>query len=140
MADNDVMIALGDGPDAYTFSMGTAAYNTMRRATSWRWAAVPRAGRRPARQFVGKGDDQITLDGVIYPHFKGGLNQLPRMREEADKGQPLQMVDSLGRVDYGYWCIVSIEETQTEFMKGGLPRKIAFTMTLEAYGEDTYRR
>lgn len=140
MADSDVMIALGDGPDAYTFSMGTAAYNSLRRSTSWRWASQARAGRSPARQFVGKGDDQITFEGVIYPHFKGGLNQVSRMRAEADRGEPLQMVDGFGRVDWGYWCITSIEETQSVLAKGGAPKKIVFSMTLGAYGEDTYRR
>jgi len=136
---SDIMLALRDGADVYTFGLDTAAYQSMRRATKWRWAAQPRAGRRPAMQFTGKGEDRITLEGAIYPHFKGGLNQLPRMREEADKGRPFLLADSLGRVDYGYWCIESVEDVQDHFMRGGLPRKIVFTLTLVAYGEDTYR-
>ena len=89
-------------------------------------------------QFIGKGEDSITLEGVIYPQFKGGLNQLPKMREEADKGRPFLLADSLGRVDYGYWCILQVEEVQTNFLQGGIPRKIAFLLTLSGYGEDSY--
>lgn len=138
MADTDVMLALRDGADVYTFGMSTVAYNSMRRATNWRWSSQSRTGRSPAMQFIGKGEDSITLEGVIYPQFKGGLNQLPKMREEADKGRPFLLADSLGRVDYGYWCILQVEEVQTNFLQGGIPRKITFLLTLSAYGEDSY--
>lgn len=138
MADRDVMLALRAGSDVYTFGVSTAAYNSMRRSTRWRWSSQARAGRSPAAQFIGKGDDSISLEGVIYPQFKGGLNQLPRMRLEADRGRPFLMADSLGRVDYGYWCITQIDEVQEYFMAHGLPRKITFDLMLTAYGEDRY--
>lgn len=138
MADSDVMLALRAGADVYTFGVSTAAYNSMRRSTRWRWAAQSRTGRRPSVQFVGRGEDSISLEGVIYPQFKGGLNQLPRMREEADRGRPFLLADSFGRVDYGYWCITQVDEIQESLMRSGLPRKISFVMSLTAYGEDVY--
>lgn len=138
MADSDVMLALRDGVDVYTFGVSTAAYSSMRRSTRWRWSAQARTGRSPAVQFVGRGEDSITLEGVIYPQFKGGLNQLPRMRAEADKGRPFLMADSLGRVDYGYWCITQIDDAQEYLYKDGTPRKTTFQLSLTAYGEDRY--
>ena len=73
------MLALG----SYRFSIDTSAYQELLRTTSYRWARQPRLGRLPARQFVGPDGETITLNGVIYPHYKGGLGQLDALREEA---------------------------------------------------------
>jgi phage protein U len=37
---------------------------------------------------------------------------------------------------FGRWCITSISDTQTTFMKNGAPRKVTFSLTLKKYGED----
>lgn len=126
------MMALGD----YRFSIDTAAYTQLERSTAWRWAAVERVGARPAQQFIGPGEDTITLDGSIYPYYKGGLGQVSAMRAAAAKGEPLLMLDGTGRV-WGLYCITEVRETQTVFFSGGQPRKIDFTISLTAYGDDT---
>lgn len=127
----EVMMALG----AYRFSLATAAYATLQRATEYRWASQDRLGRGPARQFVGQGDDTITLAGVIYPHYKGGLRQVDTMRAEAAKGQPLDLVDGFGRV-WGPWVILSVRENQSALLGNGAPLKIEFQVELAAFGED----
>lgn len=126
-----VMMALG----AFRFGVNRANYQHFTRSASWRWEAQARVGRRPALQFLGPGTDEITLEGVIYPHFKGGLRQVEMMRLVADQGQPLILVDGLGWV-WERWVIVSIEERKSLFMSDGAPRKIEFTMSLSAYGSD----
>ena len=92
--------------------------------------------RSPAQQFVGLGEDTITLAGVIYPHYRGGLNQLNDLRRQAETGEPLLLVDGLGYV-WGQWVIVSIEETQSYLQSHGQPLKQAFQLQLKYYGEDT---
>ncbi|VVE34985.1 phage tail protein [Pandoraea fibrosis] len=126
----DVFMALGD----YRFCISTAAYDTFRRESRWTWATLGRMGRVPARQYTGKGDDTITLEGTIYPHFRGGFRQIQAMRREADKGEPLLMVDSNGVV-HGFWCITTVSETATPLTRGGMPLKQRFSLTLEYYGE-----
>lgn len=130
-ADSMVMMALGD----YRFSLNAAAYQELTRTNSWRWPTVDRIGARPASQFVGPGEDSIQMTGCIYPHFKGGLGQLDAMRAEADKGEPLILVDGTGK-NWGKYVITDIREGQTTFFSNGAPRRQDFDITLQAYGDD----
>lgn len=60
-----MMMALG----MFVFSLSTAAYQELQRQTEWRHVSNTRIGAAPARQFVGRGDDSITLPGVILPEW-----------------------------------------------------------------------
>lgn len=124
-------MSLGD----YRFSVATAAYQSLRRAVEYRWPAQERVGRRPARQFTGIGNDTIEIEGVIYPHYRGGLYQVEQMREMAGQGKPQILTDGTGRV-WGKWCIERIEETGSLCHADGTPRKIEFRVSLGHYGED----
>ncbi len=128
---NNIMMGLGE----YRFSVSTAAYQSLKRVTPYRWAEQPRLGREPAMQFVGPGKETVELEGVIYPHYAGGLKQVDTMRKEAGAGKPLVLVDGLGAV-WGKWCVEEIGEDFTEFFPGGVPRKIQFRLRLARYGED----
>lgn len=119
----------------YTFALETAAYKQLRRSALYRWQSQDRLSHDPAMQYVGRGKEQIELDGIIYPHFKGGLNQISAMKKTANAGKPLILTDGLGNV-WGLWVIEQIEETQEIFTKSGIPRKISFNLTLSKYGED----
>lgn len=129
------MTAIMMGLGGYFFSVDTASYQTLERATDYRWASQDRLGRGPAHQFVGQGDDTITLAGVIYPHYKGGLGQVDAMRAEAAKGQPLDLVDGFGKV-WGVWVIRSVRDRRSQFLGNGAPMRIEFQVELAAYGED----
>ncbi|ETX03575.1 MAG: tail protein (plasmid) [Candidatus Entotheonella factor] len=129
---SQTMLALGD----FRFAVDTAAYQTLQRTSAYRWPGQERLAREPALQFTGPGTETLTLDGVIYPAFRGGLGQLDAMREMAARGEPLLLVDGLGQVR-GQWVITQIEESQSHFLPKGIPRKMTFTLSLQRYGEDT---
>ena len=126
------LLALGD----FRFSVDTAAYRELLRVTEYRWPSQSRLGRRPARQFVGAGDDTVTLRGVIYPHHRGGLGQLDAMRAEAGQGEPLRLVSGDGRV-LDRWVVTRVEETQPEHWSDGTPRRQDFALELAFYGADS---
>lgn len=126
-----VMMALG----LFRFGVNNAAYQELTRTETYRWAQLPRIGREPASQFLGSGGQKMTLNGVIYPSFKGGLRQVELMRFAAELGEPLMLVDGLGWV-LDRWTITSIDEGKTFFMADGAPRKITFKMRLQSYGGD----
>ena len=128
---SEVMMKLGK----YKFSLPTAAYQNLRRVNEWRWSSQARLGATPAQQYLGPGEETIDLDGGIYPHWQGGLGQIDAMKAEANKGEPLHLVDGLGFI-WGKYCIKRISESQSAFLANGLPRKIEFEMSLVAYGED----
>lgn len=122
----------------YTFELSTAAFQQLQRQTGYRWERLARLGRAPAAQFLGAGDDDITLTGSIYPHFRGGLGQVGAMRAQAGKGEALALTYAFERVGQycGLWCIKQVQETRTLLHKDGTPRRIDFTLALLAYGED----
>ena len=126
----DVMMQLG----GYQFSVNTAAYQELRRNTDFKWSAQDLIGRLDALQFTGPGQDTITVQGAVFPHFKGGTGQLDAMRAEASKGKPLLLVDGRGRV-HGLWIIERIEETQAVFAQAGVPLRQGFNMQLRKYGD-----
>lgn len=121
----------------FQFGLTTAAHDQLQRQSSYRWEKQDRLGREPAMQFLGAGEDKVTLSGVIYPHFRGGLGQLNTMREMAGEGEPLQLIDGMGNV-LGRYCIASVQEGQAVYLGPGIPRRIDFTLELTRYGEDQF--
>jgi phage protein U len=126
-----VMLALGP----FRFEMGHATYQSMAMSQSWRWPEQARIGREPALQFTGREPAEIRLQGVLFPGFDAGIKQVEEMRELADMGEPLQLVDGLGRV-WGSWVIVEVGDTRSVLMDDGQPRRVGFEVKLKAYGED----
>ena len=122
---NDVYLSLGD----YRFGIETAAYEDIKRMWEWRWAQQDVLGAKPFQQYVGPGHTGLSIAGYVTPHFKGGLRQVDAMRAEADKGEPLQVVDSLGNV-WGDFVITKIAETRRDIGPAGLPLRIEFSLTL----------
>lgn len=126
-----MMLALGP----YRFSLNTSAYQSLKRSSEYRWPAIERIGKEPLLQAIGPGCDHIDLDGVIYPHFRGGLGQINAMRDSAAKQEPLMLINGQGNV-LGRFVITQIEESQNTFLADGAPRKIEFRLSLERYGEE----
>lgn len=126
-----VMMGLG----AFRFAIDTAAYQQLQRTSEYRWESQDRIGRAPAMQFIGAGHETFTLEGIIYPHFKSGLGQLDLMRAQAGLGVPLTLVSGFGRI-FGFFVIMTVDETQTFFLANGMPRKQEFSLELKSYGTD----
>ncbi|ASX25860.1 phage tail protein [Candidatus Williamhamiltonella defendens] len=120
-----MMLMLGE----YRFRLDTAAYQSKTRSTSYCWGKQARLTTEPAWQYIGPGDDSLSIQGVIFPHDKGGLGQMDSLRQEAEKGESLLLLEGSGKV-LGRWVIESISENQSIFFKDGTPRRIGFTLQL----------
>lgn len=127
-----VMMRLG----IFQFGINTAAYQSLERKAEWRWAAHEVFGKNPVLQNVGTGAETISLPGVIYPEWRGGLAQVDAMRAMAKTGQPLQMTDGKGN-NFGQWVILSLSEKQSVFADAGVPRKIEFTLDIKFFDDPT---
>lgn len=119
----------------YYFNLDTAAFDELSRQSGFRWASQERLTRRPAQQAVGMGDEKLTLKGAIFPGLRGGLKQLDALRSIGGLLLPLGLTTGYGHV-LGDWCLTSINEDQSAFLQGGIPRKQAFTLEFVRYGED----
>lgn len=121
-----MMMALG----MFVFSLETLAYQEFQRQTEWRHGSTSRIGTNPARQYLGRGDDSITLPGVLLPALAGSQLSLDTLRTMADTGKAWPLVEGTGKI-YGTWIIESLSETRTLFFRDGQARRIEFTLTLK---------
>jgi phage protein U len=112
----------------FPFSISTAVYQQLQRSTNWRHPSNSRMGNMPAYQFIGRGEDTISLDGSIVPEF-GAPMSLTALRVMGDTGKAFPLIGGTGKV-YGLYILTDIQETQTIFFKDGKPRKIDFNLKL----------
>ena len=125
-----MMMALG----MFVFSLHSLAYQELQRQTEWRHAAQSRIGARPARQFLGVGDETITLPGALLPKLAGSVLSLDTIRVMADTGKAWPLIEGSGRI-YGIYVIESLSETRTVFFQDGTARRIEFSLTLKRIDE-----
>ncbi|WP_171178673.1 phage tail protein [Ruegeria sp. HKCCD8929] len=124
----DVMLQLG----VFQFSIDTATYQRLNRSTEYRWARQPRIGGNDAMQFTGYGPETIEIEGVIYPHFRGGLKQIDKLRTQGSIGIPLPLISGIGKV-LGLWVIEAVTEGQEVFAAQGIPHRQDFSMRMARY-------
>jgi phage protein U len=129
-----MMMALG----AFRFSLETAAYQSLARQHAWAWAEQERVGDAPLMQYTGKAAEQLNLDGVILPHFRGGLGQVALMRLQADLGLPLPLISGMGNF-FGLYVITDIAERQEVFRGDGSANRVEFSLILKRYWEPTIK-
>ena len=118
----------------FTFSIDTAAYQSLSRSSEYRWASQYRIGTNPALQNIGTGSETINLQGVVFAAHRGGTGQLDNMRQEAAKREPLILVDGRGLV-HGRWVIERVEEEQSNFAQAGVARRQQFRLQLRKYDD-----
>jgi len=125
-----MMMCLG----MFVFGMPTLAYQEFQRETEWRHGSTSRIGARPARQYLGPGDDTVTLPGLLVPELCGSALSLDVLRIMADSGRAWPLVEGTGRI-YGLYVIESLSETRTLFFQDGAARRIEFTLKLSRVDE-----
>ncbi|WP_259678032.1 phage tail protein, partial [Klebsiella pneumoniae] len=102
-----MMLALG----MFVFMRQTLPHQTMQRDAEYRWPSNSRVGKRDSFQYLGPGDEKITLAGVLYPELTGGKLTMTAIRLMADEGRAWPLLDGTGTI-YGMYVI-------TVFCKNG---------------------
>lgn len=121
-----MMMTLG----MFVFSLETMAYQDFKRQTEYRHPSQSRIGARPSSQFLGVGDDTITLSGWCAAEISRPSVSLDTLRLMANGGEAWPLIEGTGRL-YGLWVIESIEEGRTEFMPDGASRRTEFSLKLK---------
>ena len=121
--------------DQFVFGMDTLAFQELQRQTQWKHRTTSRVGARDARQYMGPGEDTITLTGVLAPELTGKLSSLQDLRKMADAGAAYAMVDGAGTV-YGAFVIEGLNEGQSLHYADGTPRRVEFTLSLARTDDD----
>lgn len=118
----------------FVFSRLTVPYQTSQHDMVWRHPTNSRVGARPSSQFLGVGDETLTLSGVLMPEITGGELSLEALRKMADTGKAYPLIEGRGTVT-GFFVIEKISKGRSEFFSDGAARKIEFTIELKRVDE-----
>ncbi|WP_272971632.1 phage tail protein [Comamonas terrigena] len=125
------MLCLG----LFVFSLDTLSYQELQRRTAWKHPTQSLVGARDASQFLGAGEDTITLTGSMVPEFAGDVASLDELRRMGNTGNAWVLVEGTGTV-YGAFVITDLQETKSMFYVDGTARKIEFTLSLRRVDQD----
>ena len=120
------LMSLGE----FVFALDSVPYETLSRKTNWRFGRSERIGALAAAQFLGPGEESISLAGLLAPPDIGAYARLDALRDLAASGEAHDLVDSEGVV-HGRFTIESLDESQSHILDGGIPRKVDFTLELK---------
>ncbi len=121
-----MMMGLG----SFVFSLATLAYQESHHQMDWRYESQPGIGEPPTIQFLGPGEELLTLKGVLLPAFKGLLTALEVLRQMASSGQAHSLVSGTGRF-IGNFVITRLSQEATLFYVNGTARRSDFTLELK---------
>lgn len=114
----------------FVFSLhGDGPFATTKRQTNQRIAANQRLGEPPAHQYVGPGDDTLSITGTLAPEITKGPLSLDLLRAMAEAGESYPLIDGRGYY-HGMWIIESLSDQRSQFISDGQAREINFTLEL----------
>lgn len=125
-----MMLTLG----LFVFQLQTLPYQSLQQSLDYRWPSNNRIGERGAYQFLGIGEDKITLSGVLLPEITGGALSMLALKTMAELGKAWPLIGGDGAI-YGMYVVASMTQTQSVFFADGSARRIEFSMTLTRVDE-----
>ncbi|NCF07986.1 phage tail protein [Kosakonia sp. MH5] len=119
----------------FVFMLRTTPYQQLRHSQEWRHVKNERVNQSASWQYIGAGDDTVTLEGVLYPEITGGNLSLSALETIGFAGRPWPLIEGEGRI-YGMYVLTRLERGKSEFDQYGNPRKIEFTLSLSRVDTD----
>jgi phage protein U len=111
------------------FMRQTLPYQGLQHNVDYRWPTNSRVGQRASTQFLGPGDEKITLSGLLLPEITGGKLSLLTLKTMADQGRAWPLIGGDGTI-YGMYVLTDFSEDHSEFFADGSARRISFTVNL----------
>lgn len=113
----------------FVFAIDTLLFDEVSRRRNWRHSKSQRIGARDANQFVGPGEDEVSLSGQAVAELQDGEASLDQLASMADQGGIWPLVDGSGNV-WGSYVIVALDERSRLFYPNGKARQIEFGLDL----------
>ena len=123
----------------FVFELRTLPYQQLQLSRHWRHFKNDRVGQSAKWQYVGVGENQLTLGGLLNPEITGGNLALGAVSTMAYTGLAWPIIDGIGSI-YGMYVITGLQETYQEFDRYGKAKKIEFTLSLQRVDEDIRER
>lgn len=119
----------------FVFELRTLPHQQLQQSKSWRHVKNERINRSASWQYIGAGEDRITLSGVLYPEITGGEVSLRLLTTQAYTGRAWPLIDGVGQI-YGMYVLTETSTTRSEFDCYGKAKKIEFTLSFQRCDED----
>jgi phage protein U len=113
----------------FVFDTDSLLFDALARRRGWRHGRTDRFEARAASQFLGPGEDRITLSGTLVPELAGRFSSIETLAEMADSGDAHLLADGSGN-QLGSFTIESLEEQHSNLIDNGRARVIGFTIEL----------
>lgn len=120
---------------ALTLDTRPFSVETVQRSTSADFADKATMGGIAAREFMGEGEDKLTLSGQLLPFKIGGLTELEMAHSMRRAGQKLPVLRGDG-VRLGWYVIDKIGENHEELMRDGVGFFIKYTIDMTKVSAD----
>ncbi|MEH2517504.1 phage protein U [Bradyrhizobium sp. AZCC 1610] len=121
----------------------TPGFETLQRDAQYTWASADRLSRDPAMQFVGPGEENIVVEGKMYPYHFGGLSTIKKLQDAGRAGKPHVLArfypldnNAYGAENLGNFVIKRVRTVESKIGAVGIAHKIDFTLELTRYGDD----
>ncbi|WP_108459210.1 phage tail protein [Devosia naphthalenivorans] len=120
-----------------SLTLDTRPFNAdeMSRSASADFAVKPLMGTLPGREFMGEGDDKLSLSGQLLPLKTGGLTELEVAHGFRQSGQRLPVMRGDGKM-FGWFAIESIQETHMDLMADGVGFRVKHSIALIKVGPE----
>jgi phage protein U len=113
----------------FVFDTDTALFDALQRQRDWRHQRTDRFGTRAASQFVGPGEDRVTLTGALIPELAGSYSAMETIAAMADEGEAYPLADGTGTI-LGTFTIERLSEQKANLIDDGRARRNDFTIEL----------
>lgn len=120
-----MMMSLGE----FVFTLPTLVYQQLSHRLDVRHARNERIGAPDAIQFIGPGEEVISLSGVTADGISNGDAAFAQLRSMMASGEGWPMIDGLGTM-FGIYIIESLDRRHGMFRAFGQPRTTEFTIDL----------
>ena len=115
-----------------TFPFGA---DTIDRTAGADFAVKPVLGALPNREFMGEGDDELTISGQLLPRKIGGLTELEALHSFRRAGEQLPVMRGDGRM-LGWFAITRIQEAHKDLERDGVGFTVEHTIDLVRVGPE----
>ncbi|GAA5104389.1 phage tail protein [Wohlfahrtiimonas larvae] len=119
----------------FPFSLESLPYEKFDKKSGYKYAFNSRVGTSDAPQFLGKGEEIITLTGKLLPFVTGGRNAIELLRLQASSGQGFPLIERTGRIHGNYICL-NADEVARQFEHTGAPHIVDFSIQFRRVGDD----
>jgi hypothetical protein len=120
----------------FRFEVGKAAYEELAHSTEARWEKHPIIGRRPAAQYLGPGEETVTLRGTIYPRYtgEGSAAQARDLLSAAQDKKTYTLMASDGSI-IDIYRLERAKAVSTEILPEGSAQKIVYDLEFHVHDD-----